>query len=227
MWPWATSFTEGLDDERPDGTYRGWADRFAQRAGAAAPELRYANLAVRGKKIDQVIDEQVPAAVALQPDLVSLAAGINDAAPQRDVDRVGQRLAEGVEALRESGAQVLLTCVGDPARRSVALRTLAKRINAYDDHVRRIADTYGCYLMDFWGSRSSMTPVLVGGPPALVADRPRAGFPCGLGGGGRRGRRLARPAPPAADDSWLAARTSDAKGCGATWVRGSGGGCAE
>ena len=155
----------------------------------------------------------MPAAVALQPDLVSLAAGINDVLrPSVDVDRVGQRLAEGVEALRESGAQVLLTCVGDPARRSVALRTLAKRINAYDDHVRRIADTYGCYLMDFWGV------ALFDDPRCWSVDRlhlsqighervSRAAWEAV--GGEDDGWR--DPLPPVTDDSWLAARTSDAK----------------
>ena len=34
------SFTEGLDDWRPDGTPRGWADRVAERLAADAPGFR-------------------------------------------------------------------------------------------------------------------------------------------------------------------------------------------
>jgi lysophospholipase L1-like esterase len=42
------SFTEGVGDPYPDGTFRGWADRFAAQLAAASPGLRYANLAIRG-----------------------------------------------------------------------------------------------------------------------------------------------------------------------------------
>lgn len=43
------SQTEGVGDEpHPDGTPRGWADRFAERLATVQPDLRYANLAVRG-----------------------------------------------------------------------------------------------------------------------------------------------------------------------------------
>ena len=73
------SFTEGLDDPRADQAgYLGWADRFAQMLAGQQPGLRYANLAVRGKRLGQVADEQVPQAIAMAPDLVSLAAGGND-----------------------------------------------------------------------------------------------------------------------------------------------------
>src|SRR5262245_28619494 len=73
------SFTEGLDDPRADQEgYLGWADRFAAMLAAQRPGLRYANLAVRGKTLGQVADEQVPQAIAMAPDLVSLAAGGND-----------------------------------------------------------------------------------------------------------------------------------------------------
>ena len=70
------SFTEGLDDPRADQAgYLGWADRFAQRLAVEQPGLRYANLAVRGKLLGQVATQQVPLAIAMAPDLVSLAAG--------------------------------------------------------------------------------------------------------------------------------------------------------
>src|ERR1700757_1646498 len=73
------SFTEGLDDPRADQCgYRGWADRFAEKLAAPHPGLRYANLAVRGKGVREVAEEQVPQAIAMSPDLVSVAAGGND-----------------------------------------------------------------------------------------------------------------------------------------------------
>ena len=71
------SFTEGLSDLRADGSLRGWADRFAERAAEVRPGLRYANLAVRGKVLRELADEQLPRAIGMRPDLVSVAVGGN------------------------------------------------------------------------------------------------------------------------------------------------------
>ena len=68
------SFTEGLHDPGPDGQYLGWADRVAGALARQQPGFRYANLAIRGKLLGQVIAEQLPRAIELAPDLVSLAA---------------------------------------------------------------------------------------------------------------------------------------------------------
>ncbi|MGW0150807.1 SGNH/GDSL hydrolase family protein [Streptomyces sp. NPDC003333] len=47
------SFTEGMDDAYPDGTYRGWADLVATRLAAeAGPDFGYANLAIRGHAVE-------------------------------------------------------------------------------------------------------------------------------------------------------------------------------
>ena len=67
------SCAEGLDDPYPDGTgFRGFADLTATRLAELEPDLRYANLAVRGRRLDQILTEQVPRAVRLRPDLVTL-----------------------------------------------------------------------------------------------------------------------------------------------------------
>ena len=86
------SFTEGLNDPAPGGGFRGWADLVAGALAAQRPGLfRYANLAIRGKLLGQVVAEQVPRAVELAPDLVSLAAGGNDILRGADVDDAGGR----------------------------------------------------------------------------------------------------------------------------------------
>src|SRR4029079_12349103 len=72
------STTEGMDDPRPDGTYRGWADRLAERLTQDNPNLLYANLAVRGRRTYQVREEQLGPALALEPDIATVVAGLND-----------------------------------------------------------------------------------------------------------------------------------------------------
>ncbi|MFE6739552.1 SGNH/GDSL hydrolase family protein [Streptomyces tubercidicus] len=96
------SFTEGMSDGLPDGSYRGWADLLAARLATAArtspggpeatPAFRYANLAVRGKLIGQIADEQCGPAAAMGADLVTLVGGLNDVLrPTCDVDQVCAR----------------------------------------------------------------------------------------------------------------------------------------
>ena len=54
------SFTEGVGDPTAEGAgLRGWADRFAEHLAGRWSELRYANLAIRGKLLSEVLDEQV------------------------------------------------------------------------------------------------------------------------------------------------------------------------
>ncbi len=144
------SFTEGLNDPGTDGHYRGWADRVAERLSLDDPSFRYANLAVRGKLLDQVVGEQVPLAVQMAPDLISLCAGGNDLLrPGSDPDVMAKKLAAAVRELRSSGADVLLFTGVDP-RDMPLMRRLRGRFAIFYLHVRSIADLYGCRLVDQW-----------------------------------------------------------------------------
>jgi len=134
------SFTEGLDDPRADQAgYLGWADRFAQMLAAEQPGLRYANLAVRGKLLGQVAAEQVPQAIAMAPDLVSLAAGGNDMLRFRsDPDALAQTFDDVVRTLLMAGCQVVIFTGFDP--RFPVLRLLRGKVAAYNMHLRGSAD---------------------------------------------------------------------------------------
>lgn len=150
------SFTEGMQDvQRADGRHLGWADRVALALAAAdttAP-MEYANLAVRGRLLPQVIAEQVPAAVRLQPDLVTLGAGVNDAMRRNfDLDAVATGLESGVRGLRGAGADVVLFAFGDPSRRSSVMGLIRDRIRSLNSAVHAIADVHGCRVVDFWGA---------------------------------------------------------------------------
>src|SRR5579863_1947487 len=98
------SFTEGLNDALPGGGYRGWADRAAGWLAGEYPGLRYANLAVRGKLLRQIVAEQVPAAAAMSPGLISIAGGGNDLLrPGADPDTLAELLDVAVARLRGLG----------------------------------------------------------------------------------------------------------------------------
>ena len=48
------SSTEGLDDPKESGGYRGWSERLASHLVEVEGSLEYANLAVRGKDTREV-----------------------------------------------------------------------------------------------------------------------------------------------------------------------------
>jgi lysophospholipase L1-like esterase len=152
------SFTEGLNDAVPGGGFRGWADRLAGLLAVEYPGLRYANLAVRGKLLRQIVAEQVPAAAAMSPGLVSVAGGGNDLLrPGADPDTLAELLDVAVARLLGSGARVLMFTGFDPVTVPV-IRLLRGRIAAYNMHLRAIADSRGCYLVDLWSMRFLRSP---------------------------------------------------------------------
>jgi lysophospholipase L1-like esterase len=146
------SFTEGLNDPCPDGGYRGWADRVADMLAQSQPGFRYANLAIRGKLLDEVLAEQLPRAVEMAPDLVSLAAGGNDILRGSDVDLLAAHFEPAVAKLQAAGCRVVIFTGFDP-RIFPVIRWLRGRIAAYDMHLRGIADASGCDLVDLWSMR--------------------------------------------------------------------------
>ncbi|MCX4392314.1 SGNH/GDSL hydrolase family protein [Streptomyces sp. NBC_00257] len=162
------SFTEGVGDPGPDGTFVGWADRFAVlladqlpdpdaatgTEGSADGNFRYANLAVRGRLLDQIVEEQVPRAKELAPDLVSFCAGGNDIIrPGTDPDDVAERFERAVAELTGAVGTVMVT-TGFDTRGIPVLRHLRGKIATYTAHVRAIADRYDCPVLDLWSLRS-------------------------------------------------------------------------
>jgi lysophospholipase L1-like esterase len=152
------SFTEGLDDPRTGGGYRGWADRFAGHLAARAPGLRYANLAVRGKMLGEVVSEQLPAAIEMAPELVSIAAGGNDLLrPGADPDLLAEVFDAAVARLAAAGCRVLVITGFDP-RTFPVIRWIRGRVAVYNMHLRGIADRRGCLLVDLWSMPVLLDP---------------------------------------------------------------------
>ncbi|MFG3497495.1 SGNH/GDSL hydrolase family protein [Streptomyces sp. NPDC047928] len=151
------SFTEGVGDPGPDGRFVGWADRLAVLLADRIPEpesFRYANLAVRGRLLDQIVEEQVPRAKELAPELVTFCAGGNDIIrPGSDPDDVAERFERAVAELAAVVGTVVVT-TGFDTRGVPVLRHLRGKIATYNGHVRAVADRYGCPVLDLWSLRS-------------------------------------------------------------------------
>ncbi|WP_392508298.1 SGNH/GDSL hydrolase family protein [Naumannella halotolerans] len=129
------SFTEGIGDEGPEGPV-GWADRVAARL-ADDHDLLYANFAVRGRRLDAVIDEQVPAALSLDPPptMITFCAGGNDLLrPRFTPEQAAARVEEVVVRFRRAGVQVVLVSSADPS----GGLPMGRLVRARGDHYARL-----------------------------------------------------------------------------------------
>ena len=149
------SFTEGVGDwdpRSPNGV-RGWADRVAEQLILADPFWGYANLAIRGRKMRQILGEQVDAALALKPTLVTIYAGANDILrPSIDLDALLAEYDAGIARLRASGAAVVLFTGFDSSKSAVFAKTRG-RTAIYNELVREIADRHDAEIVDYWRMR--------------------------------------------------------------------------
>ncbi|MFD4022423.1 SGNH/GDSL hydrolase family protein [Streptomyces sp. NPDC058576] len=151
------SFTEGMSDLLPDGTYRGWADVLASRLAVRSPGFRYANLAVRGKLISQIVDEQVEAAAGLGADVVTLVGGLNDTLrPKCDMGMVRGRLEEAVERLAPSCKQLVL--MRSPGRSGPVFDRFRPRVEALFALIDDLAGQHGAAVVDLYSARSLTDP---------------------------------------------------------------------
>lgn len=149
------SFTEGIGDPESDspGGHRGWADRVAEVLNEGADDFAYANLAIRGRLLQQISDEQVDAALALKPDLISVSAGGNDIIrPGTDPDDVAQRFDAMIERLRSDGATVVMF-TGPDIGMTPVLRRVRGKVAIYNENLRTVAARHDAVVADMWGLR--------------------------------------------------------------------------
>lgn len=144
------SFTEGLNDLLPDGSYRGWADRLAEILAGGRPDFRYANLALRGKMLAEIMTEQLPVALEIRPDLVTVCAGGNDIiVPGADVDATAASFEDGIARLRAAGIEVVIFT--GPDTKSMSLMSILRgKVGIYNAHLWAIADRHGARVVDLW-----------------------------------------------------------------------------
>lgn len=155
------STVEGLEDPGPGGRYVGWADRFASHLAREHSGLTYANLAVRGQTTTQVRQTQLGPALALQPDIALLVAGVNDLLRPR-LDREGLRdnLLSMYRQLDRARARVLTFTMPDMTRVAPLAFALRPRIEFLNDVIREAGATYGTTVVDLAAEPVASHPAL-------------------------------------------------------------------
>ena len=146
------SFTEGIGDPEPTvpGGHRGWADRVAEVLAQSNDDFAYANLAIRGRLIQQIIDEQIEPALALRPDLITISAGGNDVIrPGTDPDEISARFEYAIERLSRDHATIVLF-TGVDVGFSPVFRGIRGKVAIYNENLRAIAAKHDLVVADQW-----------------------------------------------------------------------------
>jgi lysophospholipase L1-like esterase len=145
------SFSEGIGDELPDGTVRGWADLVAAGLAGTGTPVRYANLAVRGRLLEPIVREQVPAALRLTPapTLVTFNGGGNDVMrPGLELRQLLELTELAVRQLLDAGVRLVLLSGADPSDRLPFGRTIHRRGAALTDGVAELAARHGVIFVN-------------------------------------------------------------------------------
>lgn len=152
--------TEGMTDEIIDGKYRGWADRVADVMAENYENFTYANLAVRGKLVGQVLEEQIPHAIRFidgPSTLVSFHAGANDVIRWNyEPDVAINTYNKALDILVGTGATLMLFCVlEDTGVESKRAQIWKNRFESFNENVRQRAKETNSILFDpnghdFW-----------------------------------------------------------------------------
>ncbi|MFS0733126.1 SGNH/GDSL hydrolase family protein [Microbacterium sp. 1P10UB] len=137
------SFTEGVGDDLPDGHVRGWADLVAQgwAASSSAP-VDYANLAIRGRLVWPIVEQQLEPALALGPTHLSFNGGGNDILrPRASVTRIVDAFSHVLRRCDEEGVQLILLSGANPSAQLPLGRVFQRRGDLLSAAVeQRIAD---------------------------------------------------------------------------------------
>jgi lysophospholipase L1-like esterase len=137
---------------------RSWADQLARRLGRGRPGFAYRNLAVEGARSSEVLD-QLPAALALEPDLVTVICGANDVlfSVRPDAEAYRRRLGGIFSVLSAGLPGVTIATATAPERwdfLALGPRTrqrLERGIVAFNEATRAAAAEHGVLCLEVAG----------------------------------------------------------------------------
>ena len=155
------SFTEGVGDDLPDGRVRGWADLVAQGwADASTDTVEYANLAIRGKLVWPIVEEQLEPALALKPTHLSFNGGGNDMLrPRTSLSHVADAFTRVLQRCDDEGVRLILLSGANPSGQLPLGRLVQRRGDLLSIAVvQRIADRPDVIRALNWPDRELSTP---------------------------------------------------------------------
>ncbi len=143
------SAAAGTGDADKNGALRGWSYYLAQHFNQP---LVYANLSRPGAQSTEVVIDQLPKALTLEPTLTAVIVGGNDAlrngfSPQLLRENLRMTLMQ----LREIGSEIILLQLHEPTKIAPLPKTLGKvlnrRINSVNAVVRAVGSEFGAHVL--------------------------------------------------------------------------------
>lgn len=146
------SFTEGVGDEQPDGSVRGWADLVAQGlADATGEPIDYANLAIRGRLLGPILAEQLEPAIALGPTLLSFNGGGNDMLrPGTDMASIIAATEGALSRIQQAGIEPLLLAGANPTGGLPNGGSVSRKGSELTRAAGAVAERLGIRFSDNW-----------------------------------------------------------------------------
>jgi lysophospholipase L1-like esterase len=159
----------GVGASTPENNY---VLQLHTRLRSVYPRAEVTNLGVNGATSADVVADQLPRAVALHPDLVTLSVGLNDLVQRKDVQEFERNIGIIFETLRpETGAIVVASLLPD----TVALpffrgaeSVLGPQTILFNWALQRQSRAHGVELVDLYASTQREVPDR---PELLAADR--------------------------------------------------------
>lgn len=143
------SAASGVGDSDVNGINKGWGYYLTKHF---QDPLIYVNLSRPGAQSGEVLEVQLPKAMAHKPDIAAVIVGGNDALRNGfDPNRLHQNLRKTIAQLKEIGADVLLLQLHDPTK-IVPLprllgRVLQRRINAVNSVTNSLAREFNAQIL--------------------------------------------------------------------------------
>jgi acyl-CoA thioesterase-1 len=165
------STVEGAGASSPARNYVG---RLHERLRAVYPRARLMNLGVGGATASGVLSRQLPRALELQPDLVTLSVGPNDITGKRDLESYARDIDAILRTLtRRTSAVVVVNLIPDltvtPRFRGKEIEPrVRQRVVAFNEILARQAREYGAEVVDLYAASHREVP---GRPDLIGPDR--------------------------------------------------------
>jgi lysophospholipase L1-like esterase len=134
----------------------GYAQRLLARLRALRPHVRLLNLCQSGARSLDVLQDQVPDAAKLRPEVITLVVGINDVTHSEPEEAFTHNMEEIARRIKGLGARVVVANVPDIAlapsvRQLVPPEFFERRIEIFNRHIEATAARHGFDYVDFYG----------------------------------------------------------------------------
>jgi lysophospholipase L1-like esterase len=165
------STVEGIGASSPA---RNYVARLHGRLRGIYPRARLMNLGSGGATAAEVLHRQLPRALEVQPDLVTLSVGPNDITRKRDLESYARDIGTILQSLtRGTTAVVVVNLIPDlavtPRFRGNEIQPLVRqRVVAFNEVLGRQARAHGAEVVDLYGPSQREVPRR---PELISADR--------------------------------------------------------